>query len=239
MNISVFSPTWLALLALSIGGMTALGLTLKAKSEKQRRTVMFVLTTIGFVLWILYKIWLSQDKEFDFIIWNELPLHICNTVSMFAIVASIINDRVWQGYCFHIGTIGAVMSVLMPPSDFTGVPLWSARGLGYYGYHFMLLAICIGFVTAGLYRPKYKDALKHAVLFFGLGAIIHCINLLLRATVYPEANYFYSFGMEGNPILEGLLKIIPIPLLYALPLVVLIGVLGLGMFWIVRRFTKE
>ena len=49
--------------------------------------------------------------------------------------------------------------------------------------------------------------------------------MLLRATVYPEANYFYTYGLEGNAVLEGLRSLIPIPLVYELPLLAVMAAL--------------
>ena len=66
-----------------------------------------------------------------------------------------------------------------------------------------------------------------AALLVGLGTAVHGVNVLLRATVFGGANYFYTFGLEGNVVLEGLWALLPMPLVYELPLLlVLIAVPG-------------
>lgn len=44
----------------------------------------------------------------------------------------------------------------------------------------------------------------------------HLINLLLRLTLCPEANYFFTYGAEIG-VLKLFWRIIPAPLLYGLP----------------------
>ena len=42
------------------------------------------------------------------------------------------------------------------------------------------------------------------------------INLMLRLTLCPEANYFFTYGAEIG-VLKLFWRIIPVPLLYGLP----------------------
>ena len=44
----------------------------------------------------------------------------------------------------------------------------------------------------------------------------HALNMILRATVCPEANYFYTYGADIS-VLNLFWRMIPHPLLYELP----------------------
>ena len=72
-------------------------------------------------------------------------------------------------------------------------------------------------------RPESGDAgvlpkdIPRILKTFGLLAVgAHLINLLLRLTLCPEANYFFTYGAEIG-VLKLFWRIIPVPLLYGLP----------------------
>ena len=49
--------------------------------------------------------------------------------------------------------------------------------------------------------------------------------MLLRWTgLHPKANYFFSAETEGNPLLEIFYGWIPVPFLYLMPSIVILGV---------------
>ena len=51
------------------------------------------------------------------------------------------------------------------------------------------------------------------------------VNHLLRMTVYPDANYFFTYGLEGNVVMDAFTGMIPIEFLWMMPLVLLMAVL--------------
>ena len=80
-----------------------------------------------------------------------------------------------------------------------------------------LLVVCgLSLATLGFYRPDPMD-IPRILKTFGLLAVgAHLINLLLRLTLCPEANYFFTYGAEIG-VLKLFWRIIPAPLLYGLP----------------------
>ena len=110
----------------------------------------------------------------------------------------------------------AAAALLFPEPLFSGFSLFLPRIFGYYVTHALLVVCGLSLATLGFYRPDPKD-IPRILKTFGLLAVgAHCINLLLRLTVCPEANYFFTYGAEIG-VLKLFWRIIPAPLLYGLP----------------------
>ena len=176
----------------------------------------------------VYKILLAYSPNFEFAFWNELPLQPCNIVAVLAIPAALSRGRIGrllQAFCFYGGIVFALVALMMPVDGFSGVPLFSVNAIGFYGFHGFVLALSVSFVTLKLHCPEWRDIPGVLLVLILISLPVHGINILLRATVYPEANYFYTYGLEGNPVLEGLKALMPIPLVYELPLLLVMGML--------------
>ena len=99
---------------------------------------------------------------------------------------------------------------------FSGFSLFLPRIFGYYVTHAILVVCGLSLATLGFYRPDPRD-IPRILKTFGLLAVgAHLINLLLRLTLCPEANYFFANGAEIG-VLKLFWRIIPAPLLYGLP----------------------
>lgn len=97
----------------------------------------------------------------------------------------------------------------------------------------MLIIICgLSLATLGFYRPRPKDlpGIAGTFLMLGFGALL--VDLLLRHTICPQANYFFVFGQDVDiSILNLFWKWLPVPLLYELPaLAILFAYMGLICF---------
>lgn len=183
------------------------------------------LFTVGYLT--VYKALLSRVPGFPFNGWNELPLQPCNVIALLSIPAALSDNRVLKSLCFYGGTVFATMALLMPESNFAEVTLLSVKGLGFYGFHGLVLVLSVSFATLRVYRPRYRDIPAMLAALVVLCALAHGVNLLLRATVYPNANFFFTCGLQGNPVLEGLKAVIPVDLIYELPLLLPMGLLCL------------
>jgi len=97
--------------------------------------------------------------------------------------------------------------------------------LGYYGTHFMVVIEGLALVTFGMFRPKFRDLPRAILAALLIAFSIFCFNMLLRWTgLHPKANYFFSVETEGNPLLEIFYGWIPVPFLYLMPSIVILGV---------------
>lgn len=196
--------------------------------HKDNRKFLAVLAAVTTADLAVYKTLLAFSPDFEFVFWNELPLQPCNIVAILSIPAALLDNRIGRllkSFCFYGGIVFAPVALAMPVDGFSGVPLISINALGFYGFHGLVLALSISFGTLKVFRPQWRDIPKVLLTLTAIALPVHGINMLLRASVYPDANYFYTYGLEGNPVLEGLMSLIPLPLAYELPLLALMAAL--------------
>ena len=87
-------------------------------------------------------------------------------------------------------------------------------------------------------RGKYKDILLPAITTFGLAAIMFGVNTILRNTVCPEANYFFTYKCDV-PILSTFYKWIPVPLIYELLGIIILVPYCLLVTFLYNCFVKK
>lgn len=214
--IAPFSFWWFVFLATVVAGLIVARLLLKDKPMEDRRKFITVVGLFGIVAFIIYRYALFADPDYEFVLLKELPLHLCNIAVFLVPIASWKNIRFLQGFCFLNCSIGAILGALLAEGDFVDVPVLSSRGLGYYGTHFLILFMCLSFAVLGVFRPKFSDVPKTIGILLIAAGLIHCVNLLIRALASVDANYFYTFGLPGNSIIDAVYSILPVPLLYEL-----------------------
>ena len=128
-----------------------------------------------------------------------------------------------------------MMALAMPGNGFDGYSLLLPRMLGYYGTHFMIVIEGLAIVTFGLYRPKFRDLPNTVLAILAVAFCVFLVNVLLRwSGLHPKANYFFSMETEGNALLELFHGWIPLPFLYLMPC---IGILGAYMTLITGAFA--
>ena len=232
-SIHPFNPLFCAVFAGFVLLLIIASLLVRKKSDQTKRTAIVaacVLTLVGF---FVYKYYLSIDSDYDRITavmggfnwWGELPLQLCNINMILIPIAVLLNRRELMCFCFFIGPLGALMALVMPGNGFDGYSLLLPRMLGYYGTHFMIVIEALAIVTFGLFRPKFRDIPKTLLTIFVIALAVFGINMLLRwSGLHPKANYFFSVETEGNFVLEIFHKWIPVPFLYLLPCIVVIGI---------------
>lgn len=212
--IDVLNVWWFVFAAVTAVLLAVAGSSIK--NEDSKRKFVFWASVFVFVYLFLYKVWLSHSPDYDMEPWNELPLNLCNLSTVLLAIAMLSDSRALMCFCYLNCPLGALIALLFPEEGFYNVPLLTPMGLGYWGFHFLVIFLCALPVVLGLYRPKFKDILISVGLLFLAATVMHGVNLLMRATVYDEANYFYTFGLEGNALADFAYNILPIPLLWEL-----------------------
>ena len=219
---------------ISIAIMVAIGLIFKNKSEKAKTIFIVSFCLFTAVLFFVYKGFLSVDEDFlnktvpkitKFNWFNELPLQLCN-INMFLIPIGVLTKkRGIMGFSFFLAPLGAGMALFFPEAAFVGEPILLPRMLGYYITHYFIVISGISLATLGFFKPNFKDFPKIFVTLISLSFVIHCINLLLRATgLCTYANYFFTMDDVGISILALFHKFIKIPYLYMLPSLLILAV---------------
>lgn len=245
MIIDRFNLTYFILIFITISLIVAIYFIFRKKEEKVKITFISIVCLFNIIFFFVYKYWLSQDSEFlhlshldKFNWWNELPLQLCN-ISLFLIPISLIsNKKFLKNYCFFITPLGAFMAISCPEAAFVGDSIFKLRNIGFYGTHMILIITSFSIVTLGFYKPKYKDILLPAITTFGLAAIMFGVNTILRNTVCPEANYFFTYKCDV-PVLSTFYKWIPVPLIYELLGIIILVPYCLLVTFLYSCFVKE
>lgn len=229
MIISAFNYTWFIIMALAVTYMVLITRKYKNKTEQEKLDFMFKQSIWLCVAWILYKIGIGLDKEYTlFEFWNELPLQPCNTVIWLSLIASKKNNKTIMAYSFFAGTVFAILAMVMPSPGFYDINFFTARGIGYYGTHWFVVITGILYATLGLFDIDVKAALRAVLFFLFIATCMHFVNMLMRATVYEEASYYYTYGNKDNAILTMVHNLLPVNLIYLIPFaVVAMGVFSL------------
>lgn len=212
MIIRSFDAGFFLLMAVMIGAIVLLWALLRGRSEQRREAVLIALCVVNIIGFFVYKGFLSGDAQFlqvsrlDKFNWfNELPLQLCN-INMFLIPIGVLTRRrSLLGFAFFVAPLGALMALVFPEAAFSGYSLWLLRMLGYYITHMLILICGFSLTTLGFYRPRLKDlpGVTGALLTTAFAAFL--VDLLLRHTVCPQANYFFAFGQDIDVSILNLL----------------------------------
>ena len=236
MIIRPFNAAYLLLLAFAAGAVVLLWALLRGRSERCRAAVLIALCAVNIIGFFVYKGFLYRDVQFlqasglDRFNWfSELPLQLCN-INMFLIPIGILTHRrSLLGFAFFVAPLGALMALVFPEAAFSGYSLWTPRIFGFYFTHMLIIICGLSLATLGFYRPRPKDlpGIAGTFLMLGFGALL--VDLLLRHTVCPLANYFFVYGGDVDiSILNLFWKWLPVPFLYEMPaLLILVGYMAL------------
>ena len=230
--ISVFSPIWFLEMLLIPLALWLLTRSLRRKSREEKLRALWLFSIYAIVYLVVYKTILFLDSGYDAQFFNELPINLCNLSLFFALIAARKDCRFLQAFLFYICPLGALMALLMPCDGFYDVPFWLPRCIGYWGFHLAVPVLSLAFTTSGLYRPRYRDIPAALGVLLGIALFDHGVNVLLRPSLCPEANYCFTFGIEGNPLTEFLMRLIPVPALYLLPLMIPAALVLCAMCWL-------
>ncbi|HCH28070.1 MAG TPA: hypothetical protein DEW35_01035 [Ruminococcaceae bacterium] len=242
-KIKPFNGTYLICWGIAVILIVAIGLLLKKKDEKAKKTFLVGLCVVNIIVFFVYKGFLSVDRDFlakaeiegGFNWFNELPLQLCN-INMFLIpIGLLTKKRGILGFSFFLAPLGATMALVFPEPAFQNEPLFMPRILGFYATHFLIVTAGISLATLGFFRPKFKDLPKVFLTLIVVSFGVHLVNLLLRATgICSYANYFFTMEDGGVSLLKLFAKITTVPFIYMLPslliLAVYMGIISLVFF---------
>jgi uncharacterized membrane protein YwaF len=189
------------------------------KSEKTKTWALLGLSIFNIIIFTINKFVLFRVFD-DLEVLNELPLHLCNMNLILIPVALLTKNKLLMGYTYYVATIAAMAAILFFDSRYVGVNVMTYSIFVYFFYHAVLVATPILLVMFGLYTPEKSQIINVIILLLCMATVMHGFNLFMRSTgLCTISNYFYTMGMEGNPVLELLMKLVPIPLVYYFPMI--------------------
>lgn len=230
-RIKVFNIWWwmyVVLTAIVLCALTVYGRTL---DQQGRYNLVFYLSIAELIILRLYKYSLKGIRD-DYNWYNEWPCYLCNQSTILCIIGAVIKDNSIMSYCVSVGTLGALLAFVMPDSYNRDQLVFSKQAYGFYGYHGLLIVTCLSFYTLGLYMPKVSDCLWPAIWTFVLAVIAHIVNYVLRKTgLNKKSNYVFTWYPD-NVILQKMWKLLPVKLLYMLPVMPMFAVYSRRLFWL-------
>jgi hypothetical protein len=193
-----------------------LSIIFKNKSQKAKDILIASIGIFNILLFIVYKYFLSIDG-YDFIIWKELPLQLCN-INMFIIpLGVILNNKYLKTFGFYIGPLAAIMAITFPEEGFTDNSIFLMRNVGFYGTHGIIVIMGMLLLTLGYMELKFKDIINLLGITIPLSLLIFLINILFFKITGVETNYFFTMHPSTVSLLHSFYNLIPIKYLYLLP----------------------
>ena len=229
MIIETFNLTYFLTLLVTAGVIVLLTFLAKNKSENYKRKMLLTICYSNAILWVVYKFWLAFGKfgipdTYSFDIWTELPLHLCNISLIIVPIGIHLKKQGILAYGFFIAPLGAIMACTFPSVGFGDLNIFYPHMLGYYVTHLLIIVVGALLVSLGFFKPTFKKipSMFITALALSLGAFL--VNLFIRGVFNGPANYFYTIEPEGISILEVFWSIIPIPYVYLVFGMAILGV---------------
>ncbi len=215
--------------------------------RETREMVIYVLSVINALYFLVYKIGLSKDEEYSvlsvengfgaFNIWRELPFQLCN-INIFMLPLGVATkNQIIMAASFFSSVIGATLALSMPCKGMEEGSYLMPRFYGFYGFHFLLVFTASLLMGLDLYTPQYGQVIPLLVTVYLEACFAFVISWLFRhLKLNDNANYFYVYGGEGNPVLDWFYEKIPVPLVYLLPVFILLIPVVYALMFVLRLF---
>ncbi|MDD5953586.1 MAG: YwaF family protein [Firmicutes bacterium] len=222
MNISVGNSVWWMVIALCCAVTALVYLSLRKKSDEQKRKALLL---IGCTILVLFYVQRILMFRFDAFIaaygtgWKQilpelLPFNLCYLSVIVMIAGARLNNKHLLGFCFFISSLGAVLALVAPVGIFSDTNLLQPAVAMFYFLHILVAAAYWNIGFLGLVKPEKNQAITSMLLFYFIFFLIHLVNWLGRSAGIDSMNYFYSFNPEGSSVLELFWEWLPIPCLY-------------------------
>jgi hypothetical protein len=216
MIIKTFNLTYFLFLFLILLITVILSILFKNKSQKAKDTLIISVGVFNVLLFIVYKYFLSIDG-YDFVIWKEFPLQLCN-INMFIIpLGVILNNKYLKTFGFYVGPLAALMAITFPEEGFTDNSILLMRNVGFYGTHGIIVIMGLLLLTLNYIELKFKDIISLLAITIPLSLSISFVNMLFYKFTGVETNYFFTMHPSTVSLLHLFYNLIPIKYLYLLP----------------------
>jgi len=191
---------------------------LSKREEKAKEYALLFICAFSAGLYIVYKFAQAADPNFDFDLFTNLPLHFCNINLILIPLAIFTKNKTLKAYQVYFGTPLAGLALLTIYPAFIGTSILQFTTFVYFFYHSMLFVLPFALISLKLFAPSYKNIWQPTLMLIALTFVMHMVNVIFRATgLSLVANYFFTFGLEGDFFTELLWRIVPFNLFFLLP----------------------
>ena len=246
MNIYFGNYLFIILMIIFMGLPIASYFIFRNKTQTAKDTFIWILIIISFFMtWgiYIYSLFVDEYQRIHFI--ARLPFHLCSiNPVLYGVVFAFrrkwgrITDYFYQ-YMFYIGSAGALMGLLIPPSDCIGY-FFKYNVYSYWIKHGLIFAIPLCMVSLGYLKPRIKDMWKASFILLCFLVVMTGVDYLLTWVshlqgVYDTVNFFYILKAD-NFVLKFFYDIIPLPFFYMLPMIIIVIPIQF-IYWGIYRFV--
>jgi len=151
---------------------------------------------------------------------QNLPLHLCTITSWLMPLTVWYDWKPLRAATFYVGAVAGIGGLLSARPADQGQGVLDPRAF-FWVAHEMNAIVPFLLASLALYRPLARHVFTSLGWTAAAGLATVPITVAIRTWVDPGANYFYLFGPEGAGILQVLWDLIPVPVVYAIPLLVI------------------
>lgn len=233
-----FNISHILWLLIVVGIVLSVFFVFRNKSEKTKYICLISMCVLNIVLYIPYKIVFCATVKGSLIL-SELPLHLCSFNLILMPIAIATKNKKLFAYFLFVGSWASFAGLLFFGAVFKGMNAYDYVVISYFVYHTLLICISMMTMGFGFYKPKFSD-IGWAYMFLVLFACLaHCLNIVLRVSgLSVTANYFITMGDPGNIATDLIMSLIPIPLLYLLPVAVIMFGVTTGIYFLGVKIDK-
>jgi len=231
------SPAWIVLVVTIAALGFAAHFLLRHRSATVKRRWLMGLAIFTLACSITFNVaYLLNPPPEGFRLYQNLPFHLCTLMSWLMPITVWFDFKPLRSVAFFPGALAGILALFSAAPSYWLAPLWDPKSL-FWVAHEMNAVVPFLLASLGFFRPTAIRALLSLVWLTILGFATLPITLALRAWVDPGANYFYLFNPEGASILELFYNKIRIPILYVLPLPLLVIPVVLAQWGVYRLAT--
>lgn len=235
MTLTLFGPAWGLVLLLLLAAGVGTHFTLRHRDALTKRRGLAVLAVATMAASATFHLAYLTDPTERFPLWQNLPLHLCTIVSFLLLPAVLFEARPLRVLVYFPGALAGFLALFSAAPMYFGHDLSSPK-TAFFLAHGLNAVVPTLMATLGLYRPTARDAVRSALYLVVLALAVLPVTLLLRAVADPHANYMYVFDPEDAGLLALFHDLIPVPLLYEVPLLLVLMPVMLGQWGAYRAF---
>ena len=218
-----FNGPWTLIVVVMAAGGVATHFALRNRSFAVKRAWLLALGCLTLACSIAFHVaYIVSPPPCGFPLLQNLPLHLCTIMSWAMPLVAWFDWRPLRAVAFYPGAVAGLATLVSAAPWEQGHSLFDVKTC-FWVAHALNAIVPFLLVSLGLYRPTARQVPASIgwVVVVGLVVILP-VTLALRAWFDPAANYFYLFDPEGADILVLLWEWIRVPILYVLPLLVLV-----------------
>ena len=188
----------------------------KKRSTKTKMIFLWILALTNSAIYFIRTF--RECDEAWFIIWENLPLHLCGMTVFIFPIALLLKNSLLKNFCYFVSSAGGLMALLIPTVTFLGLPIYHISALSFYIQHMIITLFGVLLVSLGIIKPTWKSALGSIGVMGVITVFCHFVNVIIPALGLggPECapNYMFTVRADTNALLSIAYDIFPVKLAY-------------------------